>query len=210
MHGQRLADPAEKHGSIADIGTDGRRRAAFLVATGSTRFVTTRVLTVYSGSRCSPCSWRTRFGQPSPEERPAPEPPAESPASLQRQWYGWQTVLVDVASLGLGATVIGLSGNSRSGSGRDRLRARGDHARRPRCPPPDRRTRPLGSRTQWCVLAPGGHWSTIGSRGPRASCGPSLTSSFAPASQARSGPVRRIVSSSTASTKTLRVSSGLA
>lgn len=46
----------------------------------------------------------------------AAEPPpiaaVESPAPQRRHWYGWQTALVDAASLGLGATVLGLSGNT--------------------------------------------------------------------------------------------------
>lgn len=37
------------------------------------------------------------------------------PPAQQRNWYGWQTALTDVASLGLGATASGLSGNGSSG-----------------------------------------------------------------------------------------------
>ena len=52
---------------------------------------------------------------------PLSESPAESPAPQRSEWYGWQTALVDVASLGLGAAVIGLSGNSSSGSGAENV-----------------------------------------------------------------------------------------
>lgn len=49
----------------------------------------------------------------------AADPPsvsgADSAPPQRREWYGWQTVLVDVASLGLGATLTGLRGSGSSG-----------------------------------------------------------------------------------------------